>query len=363
MINNNNPSPTDLLKSYLSQKENLPKTSVWHASTLSLSRNLSFFKFPENLSKDQKVEVLQLIFAQLQSIETLSEAILLKTTDIPLLTKEFLLEHFLFPYDIHNRSEGEGFVINRTGNFLAIINSDDHLVLHYIDFENEPEKALEKLILIDNELHQHLAFAFSSDFGFLTSNPSRCGTALQVHCYFHIPALIYSKAFSTLIDEESELNINGIIPSIKDFPGHMVTLSNKCTLGLTEEHILSNLRIWGTKLISAEHLARKNISLSKDHTDLKNQVLRALGLLSHSCSLDLKETLDALSLILLGLEFQWISDPTNTMSWAKLFWLTRRAHLSLKYMDQHEINLQQEAIAQLRASHFKELAVNISSTN
>ncbi|WP_348663550.1 protein arginine kinase [Chlamydia vaughanii] len=353
--------PNDLLLNFASKKDALSLNKTWPITTFSLSRNLSIAKFLPCLSKEKKLEILEAIASHFNNIEGFDEFLVLPLKDAPAWQKEFLMEHFLFPYDLTGNPEGEALIVNRSGNILAAINFRDHLILHAIDFTCEPEKALDQLVRLESYLNNKLEFAFSSDFGFLTTNPRECGTGLKGQCFLHAPALIYSQELNDLIDEDSEVACLGMLPTTSEFIGNIVVLSNKCSLGLTEEHILSSLRIWSSKISAAEASAKKKHAES-NAGDLKNHILRSLGLLTHSYHLDLQETLDALSWIQLGISLGWIQGADNSPIWNPLFWQARRGHLALTKQADDNKNLQKEIITQLRADVFKKLAEGLSPT-
>ncbi|MEF9496768.1 protein arginine kinase [Chlamydia sp. 04-14] len=351
--------PNDLLLNFASKKDAPSINKTWPITTFSLSRNLSIAKFLPCLSREKKQEILEAIVSHFNHIEGFDEFLILPLKDAPAWQKEFLIEHFLFPYDLTGNPEGEALIVNRSGTILAAINFRDHLILHTIDFTSEPEKALDHLVRLDTYLNEKLEFAFSSDFGFLTTNPRECGTGLKSQCFLHAPALVYSQELNDIIDEDTEVSCSGMLPATPGYIGNMLVLSNKCSLGLTEEQILSSLRIWSSKISVAEGSAKKKHT-EQNAGELKNHILRALGLLTHSYHLDLQETLDALSWIQLGISLGWIRGAENSPIWNPVFWQARRGHLALTKQPENNKNLQKEVITQLRADVLKKLAEGLS---
>ncbi|MES2121825.1 MAG: protein arginine kinase, partial [Chlamydiota bacterium] len=107
--------------------------------------------------------------------------------------------------------------------------------------------------------------------------------------------------------------------------GDILVISNVFTLGVNEENILQSIQSVSMRLMALEKTLRAHL-LTEDHAEIKDQISRAFGLLLHSYQLQTKEALDALSLIKLGVNLDWISgitdDQLNT-----LFFKCRRAHL------------------------------------
>ena len=340
--------PNPILTDIISSKYSLKTETVRPISTLSLSRNLSVSKFVPCLSKENKRDVLETIAKQFSSIEG-EEFFVLPLKDLPIWQRECLLEHYLCSFDLGGSLEGEALIVNRTGTLLIGINLQDHLVLHGIDFVWQPELLLQKLITLDTYLQNSLSFAFSSDFGFLTTDPLHCGTALIARAFIHVPALRYKNTLAELlVPHQREFAVSSLLPLSQESLGDILCLSNICSLGLSEEQILSSLRIVVSKILSAETAARNQL-LTENSTEIKNRILRSIGMLTHSCSLDLQEALDATSWIQLGMSMQWIEDSEKQPFWNPLFWELRRGHLALYNQDSTDKTVEKEMIAQIRA--------------
>jgi protein arginine kinase len=82
-------------------------------------------------------------------------------------------------------------------------------------------------------------------------------------------------------------------------------------------------------VIVAEKSARSQIR-NKDSVAVKDRVSRAYGLLLHSYQIETIEAMNALSLLKLGLDLEWLKGITNQQL-NNLFFNCRRAHLSAQY--------------------------------
>jgi protein arginine kinase len=300
---------------------------VWLASSLSLTRNLQKYKFPSKLDKAREAQVVSLIYESLGKCPELKKPTLYRSEEIGPLQKEFLLEHFLVTNGFHQAHAGEGFVIDETAEFLAVLNLTDHLQLNLLDTQQEIEKSWNKLGKIEGFLGKTLDFAFNPRFGFLTADPRRSGTALTITLYLHIPAVIHTGELAELLEGEKEEEVEGVGLQGKtsEMIGDILVAHNTCTLGLTEEYILTTMRMWATRAVVAEISIRKKL-MENDHEPLKNKVTRALGLLTHSYQLEAIEALNALSLVKLGIEVAWILAPPS-LNMNQVLFNSRRAHL------------------------------------
>lgn len=335
-MNNENLGETKLL----SEKplwDNNPNT-IWLGSTISISRNIEKFNFPEKLTVEKRQQVISVISAALLKSMYLEKAKLIAAETIPTIQKEFLVEHFLSSQGFEPMHSGEAFILDHSNAFLATINLKDHLSIHAIDITQEIEKTWDRLAKIEMEMEQSLKFAFSSNFGFLTSDPAECGTALVIRLFLHLPVLLYSGRLNTIIEMCKKENVSyaGIQGSPTDFIGDIMAFRNTHTLGVTEETILSSLRTLATKLLVEEKSMRMHIQNENESelAAIKDKVSRAYAILMHSYQIEEIEALEALSLLKLGLDLEWLQGIKHTDINA-LFFSCRRAH-SLCYSSQNK---------------------------
>lgn len=318
-----NPDPIFKLKHpWLQHSHN-----VWMGSTLHVSRNLSKFHFPHLLDKTRSEQVVSLLFEGLKNAPNIQNPLLFHSEDIGPLEKDFLYEHFLVQNGFHQAHKGEGFVIDSQGDFLAVLNLQNHLQLFVLDTQQEIEKSWNRLNQIEGFLSKTIDIAYNPRFGFLTSDPKKCGTALQVTLFLHIPAIIHMGELPEILEKENEEEVYaaGLLGSATEMIGDILVAQNTCTLGLTEEYILTTMRMWATRAVIAEISLRKKL-MSNNHEHMKNKISRAFGLLTHSYQLETVEALNGLSLIKLGVDIGWII-PNQPVNMNEVLLNCRRAHL------------------------------------
>lgn len=301
--------------------------SVWLASSLMLIRNFSKFPFPHTLDKGRLQQIVTLAYDGMKECTELHHPQLFRSDEVSPIEKEFLSEHFLVTDGFYQVHDEGGFVIDESGQFLAGINLQNHLQLYLIDSEQEIEKSWNKLGKIEESIGKKNDLAFNRQFGFLVSNPGLSGTGLVITLYLHIPAIIQTGELAELLEKEKEEEIEatGLQGSPTEMIGDILVARNRCTLGLTEEYILTSLRMWATRAVVAEVSIRKKLK-EKSSEQIKNKISRALGLLTHSYQLEVVESLNALSLVKLGVELGWIEAPPQ-LNLTEVFFNCRRAHL------------------------------------
>lgn len=248
--------------------------------------------------------------------------------------KEFLVEHFLPSQSFQHTHQGEAFVVDESGQFLAALNLRDHLFLEVIDSHEDLESALNRLVKLEVAVGKSLKYAFSPRFGFLTADPGECGTGLLVSVYLHLPSIIHTGAFDALLDkyQDTSVGVTGLQGNPNQILGDIVVLHNNYTLGVTEENIISTMRIYATKWLVEEKSVRSLVK-QEGKSEIKDKVSRAYAILLHSYQIEAVEALNALSLIKMGLDLEWLTGTTHTVLNALLFSI-RRAHLLSNCGDQ-----------------------------
>lgn len=324
---NNGEHPILNLKKPWDTNEN----DVCLASTIVLERNVEKFKFPGKLSNDRRKQVLALVGKEILTSDVLSNPVLYKAEDLNHMEKEFLMEHFLSSHSYHQASSGEAFILDDTGLFLTTFNLRNHLHLQIIDTTGDIEGAWNKLVKIETAIGKSISYSFSPRFGFLTADPSQCGTALLITVFLQLPALVHTGTINGILEKQLDEGIS--ITSIQGNPteiiGDVLAIQNNYTLGLAEETIIASLRSFTAKLELEEHTAR-NLLKKHESAGIKDKVSRAYGILAHSYQIDAIEALNAISLVKLGTSMGWITGVPAAMI-NQLFFKCRRAHLLSQY--------------------------------
>ena len=323
----------------MTEKANLPKTllehtpwekeinPIWLATSFLLHRNLAKYNFPPKMDERMFQQTLKLLQAPLLSSPLLQKPALFPAQELSALDKEFLFEHFLCLEGFQNTLEGQGFIVDESGHFLAELNIQNHLQVQLTDCQGSWETAWNTLSQIETAIGTTIDFAFSPKFGYLTAEPRLCGTGLTVQAYLHLPALIHTGQLQeTLLKQKEEgVTAAGMGGNLEEIVGDLVVLSNVYTLGINEESIIHAVHSMAMKLMAIEKMLRSHLQ-TENNTAIKDHVCRAFGLLLHSYQLQTKEALGALSLMKLGLHLDWISGITDAKL-NTLFFQCRRGHL------------------------------------
>jgi len=156
------------------------------------------------------------------------------------------------------------------------------------------------------------AFAWNSDFGYLSPDPAHCGTALCVEGEFHLEALnlvgdlpLVLNAFEAVRFQSSSIIEDGIHQA-----AHLFRVRNAATLGVSEQDLLKHACNLFADLVLQEYNARKSL-VEDTPRILEDSLSRAIAILRHARLLAPGEFLDLLSPIRLGVSMGFIEGITR----------------------------------------------------
>ncbi|MCH9614697.1 MAG: Protein-arginine kinase [Chlamydiia bacterium] len=281
---------------------------VFLACSYVLKRNIAKHCFPHKMDKAARQSVLdwaKTALADWEMLDTLDGA-----------QRERLTESYLLDSKLQHFNEGSGVFLS--GPLFMGINLSDHVVIRGMAQSKNAQEVWNQVLAIEEKLGCSMDFAYHPRFGFLTSNPHECGTTLEMQTYLHLPALLNFGNISEALSREE-----GVRLEQNDSLGSIAILTNPETFGVTEDHIIHSVHGATLKLANAEKTFRDHLG---EHADVKDKVMRAFGLLTHSYQLELKETLDALSLIKLGIDLG-LATGMESHAINPLFTKVHRGHL------------------------------------
>jgi len=277
------------------------------SSKVLLARNLSDLPFPNKLNYIKGREHGKKIYNTLKN-ELLDEELMLyeiwNTKEE--ISKQYL-ERDLISEELLKNSDKGSFILNKEETLSIMINEKDHINLLCIREGLNLEEAFEKATSIDDKIEKNFDYAFDEKLGYLTTSPENIGTGMKASVILHLPALTMSEEIKNISRDLSKLrmNIKGIYLEGTKVYGNLYKVSNKVSLGITEEGIISKLKAEVLNIIAEENKFRE-ILISKCRYELEDKIYRAYGTLKCAILLDSKETIELLSSVRLGTELSLI---------------------------------------------------------
>ena len=116
----------------------------------------------------------------------------------------------------------------------------------------------------------------------------------------HLPALLETGNINQIFDIVSrfEVNIKRMNNKIRADENDMFLITNKKTLGLTENEISESIKIIAQKITEQERRIRK--LLAKNSIELEDRIYRSYGILTNCRKISLEEANKLLSYVKLG---------------------------------------------------------------
>lgn len=325
--------PADLCKSPSSWfgRERGGFSDVVISSRIRLARNAAGFHFLPCLSSEQQRQVLDRFKAALLGLELGESVFFVDVEQASTVERELLTERHLISRRQAQGQGARGVVVAAGEGFAAMINEEDHLRMQVLASGLDLQSCWQRINAIDDQIEQHVAYAFDKQYGYLTACPTNLGTGIRVSVMLHLPAMKMTgqieKALAAARD--CDLAVRGLFGEGTDAVGDLFQLSNQVTLGVSETQVVEDFvnRVV-PRIVDYELAARKTLLAEKPHT-LDDKIQRAMGVLRNARLISSHEALFLLSNVRLGVNLGRI-EKVDIATVNELFMLTQPAHLQLR---------------------------------
>lgn len=270
------------------------------STRIRLARNLDKTPFP-NALKDKRAVTDKIKDAVLNSNSTLSKEFefydLDKLNDAE---KQKMAEEHLISPDM-TQGEGHSVLISKDRTMSIMLMEEDHIRLQIIQGGYDLDSAYKTASMVDDVIEENLTYAFDSEFGYLTACPTNTGTGMRASVMLHLPALTMTDNISRVVSSAAGLGIEvrGLYGEGTKAYGSLYQISNRSTLGISEETSLSKLKDIVDQIIETERRARKALT-DNSGEEISDRVYRSLGTLKYARSMSSAEAKSLLSDVMLG---------------------------------------------------------------
>lgn len=267
-------------------------------SKLSLARNLEGVLFTDKLEAENAKK----------NVDKLANVIFNKLDDEELKIIKFWDNHIdyiksyeaklLVTKELVKRKDRAALIINKEETISIMINEVDHLNIQCITEGMNLKEVYEVANKIDDLIEEDITYSFHEDFGYLTATPSKVGTGMKASVILHLPALSMSEEITNISKGLSQLGM-AINPVYSD--GNIYEVSNRISLGITEDEIINNLEGVVENIIQ-EEIKFRDIVVNKCKYEVEDKIFRAYGILKNAKLMSYKELVELLSYVRLGVE-------------------------------------------------------------
>ncbi len=304
-----------------------PRSDIVISSRIRLARNLANYPFPHRAQDKDLVEVREKIYSALEKLDRFRDRWFIDMESIAPVDRQFLVERHLISYEHTVDGLGKGLAITPDEGVSIMINEEDHLRMQVLVAGFDLEQAWDEINLIDEELSEHLEFAFSPELGYLTACPTNTGTAMRGSLMMHLPALVITKQINRVLQTISQLNFTarGLYGEGTQAFGNIFQISNQSCLGYSEGELLGNINRIARQIIGQEETAREKL-IRTSRIMLEDRIWRAYGLLKNARIMNSAEALEYLSMVRLGIDLGLIKEVQLKLI-NDLFIIIQPAHL------------------------------------
>ena len=302
-----------------------PESDIVMCSRIRLARNLATFPFTNRASRGEKNDIEREIKNVLGKVGF--DLFYQDVHALNPLDRQFLHERQLISRELMTADGPRGVAIGSQENVSIMVIEEDHLRIQVMHSGMSLHDVWEQINSLDDQVEEHLDYAFSPTLGYLTACPTNVGTGIRVGVMLHLPALVQTRDIEKVFRALHKINlaVRGLYGEGTQAFGDFYQISNQQTLGKSELELIRTLAEVIPQIIDYERRARKEL-LENRRQSLRDQVSRAYGVLKTAHQISSEETMALLSSVRMGINLGLIDDleiPTVN----ELFIHTQPAHL------------------------------------
>ena len=276
------------------------------SSRVRIARNIAGKKFVSTASDEELKDVLMTI----KNSNIDSDLRFINLSDLDELMQNSLVEKRVISRDLLEMKE-TGILLNDAEDISIMINEEDHLRIQVMKPGFNLDEALSDAIKVDEKISSKINYAYNDKYGFLTACPTNLGTGLRASVMLHLPALRLTGKIEKVLEVVNKVNLNvrGVYGEGTEAIGDLYQVSNKISLGVTEEEIVENVKLIVQKLIEQERKAREYLK-SQGET-FEDKISRTYGNLLYARKMTYSECAKLISIVRLGISMGIITEIDN----------------------------------------------------
>ncbi len=303
-----------------------PFCHVVLSSRARLARNMRSLPFPNRLESDDMLPI-RAAMEHFATESSFGEGVnLMELRRMHDNEKRYLRERNVITPEMEG-SEYAMVAVDRHGDFIILINEEDHFRIQVIRPGLQFTEAYRMADAIDSELNRFVPYAFSDEIGYLTSCTSNLGTGLRVSALLHLPVLTMKNRVQDIVPEEKKqyVEIRGTAGRSNRPLGGIHQFASRVSLGLSEVDIIEIADEVMARIIDIEDSLRDEL-FSENRLQVEDSVSRSFGVLSCARRMSYVEAMEHLSGVRLGVilavikntDIQAVNDMMVRSQWAHL---------------------------------------------
>jgi protein arginine kinase len=296
------------------------------SSRVRFARNLRSYLYPGTASAEEEVRLRDEILEAIRHLPKGGEFAILYLDELAPLERRILFERGVIGQAFSLEKQRAVALADDAGT-TAVIGEEDHLRMAAVGSGACLERLLARLDALDDALAGSLPFAVSREWGYLNTAMANLGTGMRASLMLHLPALAMSGMLAKAMKATAQIgvSIRGFFGEASESLGDLYLVANELTIGQGGREITAALGRVAAQLAAWETRTREEL-VARRRMDLEDRVFRALGLLTHCRYLSMREAVDSLASLRLGIALGMVDRPALAELTALLY-LVRKAHV------------------------------------
>lgn len=298
------------------------------SSRVRIVRNLRRFRFPPALGKEEAEEVYNIVIPAFQNLTPSDGFHPIRLDSLDAIAKKIFEERNIIPADME-QGYATGVIVRDDGILSATVNIKDHIRLSafYAGFEIQKCFILGKNTI--DKLGESLEFSAVQDFGYLSSDVMNIGSGIKCSVLCSLPGHSLTNKIQEKIEALTKRNFEVhayYAQNTKRLLGYLYLISTKSAAGYTDEVQISTMLTAIRALVNEERELRDSL-IKTQLWRVQDTVIKALSLAKNAYLLDVKETIDLIFKIKLGINLGFIEGLSYEACLALLY-QTQTAHIA-----------------------------------
>lgn len=284
------------------------------SSRVRLARNLANFPFPAQFRGDDKERVQAIVFDAFSQLDNAAGFHAIESASLSENSRQILEERGVIKPSAEKKACGlpseSGIVMSADGKICCPVNCSDHLHIARFASGLDFRSSFEECRKIDTQLQKKLQFAASYDFGYLTAAMRNAGSGMKLSARIHLPGTVRFGKLSVILDylKQKNCSVMPAFPAISQgsAAGNFFLISTNSAQNGSEIDQIAEMESICKYIAECECKILKDFADNKS-TLIRNSVIRAYSIAKFSMLVSLREAVDIISDIKLGLQLNLLS--------------------------------------------------------
>lgn len=268
------------------------------SSRIRLARNIADLPFPQILDGEQAFGFMKKISDLLAESGSFKAYLMSQLNDVQ--KRAFVEKHLISP-DLVKKNKYGAVIVSDDESISVMLNEEDHIREQSIVKGFDLNLAFEKIKKVDQKIIANVKLAYDDKLGFLTSCPTNVGTGMRASVMMFLPALTKNGKIPSLIKalDQKGMTVRGIYGEGSESEGYFYQVSNKISLGFSEEDIIANVSK-AVQTICEFEIAESKSLFEANKIAWTDKIMRSKGILTNAYVLSTKEFFERFADVKMG---------------------------------------------------------------